>query len=294
MKSTPLAKRVPHLPATPYHYAVGSMTVIIPPGNPYANGGGDSSQLDNTPQTNPTTDAGAALGRVLFYENLFSINNSISCGSCHKQQNGFADVAPVSSGFQGQKGTRNAPALANENMGANFFWDGRANTLESQAIMPVQNHAELGMESLDNLNCKRKLQPTGRDMAIFFENRFAAEGAIWISFATAAQGATGPRVNEALFWGAEYHFLKPSRWDPFVSFTPGVGLVRVGYYEGGELKLTPYTAVPLGSLSVGCNYYVGSIFHFFLKVQGVVGQVTSVMPTPSLGLNFSPNIISRQ
>ena len=119
------------------------------------------------------------------------------------------------------------------------------------------------------------------DMAIFFENRFAAEGAIWISFATAAQGATGPRVNEALFWGAEYHFLKPSRWDPFVSFTPGVGLVRVGYYEGGELKLTPYTAVPLGSLSVGCNYYVGSIFHFFLKVQGVVGQVTSVMPTPS-------------
>jgi cytochrome c peroxidase len=167
VKSPTLAKRTPNLPATPYHYAVGSMAIIIPPGNPYVNGGnsGDSSQLDNTPQTNPTSDAGATLGRVLFYETLFSLNNSISCGSCHKQQNGFADVVPVSLGFEGQKGSRNAFALANENMNSNFFWDGRANTLESQTIMPVQNHAELGMENLDNL--VKKLQSAPYYPALF-------------------------------------------------------------------------------------------------------------------------------
>lgn len=117
------------------------------------------------------------------------------------------------------------------------------------------------------------------DVALFFDNRFAMEGAIWASFATASQGLTGVRKNEAVFWGAEYHFLKPSRWDPFVSLTPGAGLVQVAYYNTeGVLKYTPYTVVPLGSLSVGCNYYVGSIFHFFLKLQGVVGQVSSTLP----------------
>ena len=118
------------------------------------------------------------------------------------------------------------------------------------------------------------------DLAIFFENRFAAEGAIWASFATNTPGQPGIKVNDALFWGAEYHFLKPSRWDPYVSLTPGVGLVRVSYYNAeGDLTRTPYTAVPLGSMSIGCNYYVGSIFHFFLRVQGVVGQVSSTLPT---------------
>ncbi len=152
VKTDHLAKREPKLPATPFHYAVQSLIAIIPPGNPYVNGNPlDSSGLDNTPPSNPTTDAGATLGRVLFYETMFSLNNSISCGSCHKQQSGFGDNVPVSLGYEGQKGTRNAIALANENMNANFFWDGRVNTLEAQTIMPVQNHKEMGMENLDNL-----------------------------------------------------------------------------------------------------------------------------------------------
>ena len=152
VKTDHLAKRTPNLPEVPYHYKVASMSIIIPPGNPYANGNPfDSANLDNTPVSNPTTDAGATLGRVLFYENMFSLNNSISCGSCHKQQYGFADNASLSPGYQGQKGTRNAVALANENLNSNFFWDGRVNTLEAQTIMPVQNHMEMGMENLENL-----------------------------------------------------------------------------------------------------------------------------------------------
>ena len=167
VKTEHLAKRELHLPATPFHYAVPSLAIIIPPGNPYVNGGntGDSTTLDNTPVSNPTTDAGATLGRVLFYENLFSLNNSISCGSCHKQQSAFADNTPVSLGYEHQKGTRNAVAITNESLNANFFWDGRVNTLESQSIMPVENHAEMGIENLDNL--VKKLQSASYYPALF-------------------------------------------------------------------------------------------------------------------------------
>jgi len=156
VKTDHLSKREPSLPAALYHYKTAPMTVIIPPGNPYQNGNGDTTILDNTPVSNPTTDAGATLGRVLFYENMLSLNNSISCGSCHKQQNAFADNVPVSLGYNHQKGTRNAIALANLNMSSNYFWDGRVNSLESQSIMPVENHAEMGIDNLDNVVAKLK------------------------------------------------------------------------------------------------------------------------------------------
>ena len=167
VKTEHLAKRELHLPANLFHYAVPSLAIIIPPGNPYVNGGntGDSSTLDNTPASNPTTDAGATLGRVLFYETMFSLNNSISCGSCHKQQTAFADNTPVSLGYEHQKGTRNAVAISNESLNTNFFWDGRVNTLESQSIMPVENHAEMGIENLDNL--VKKLQSASYYPALF-------------------------------------------------------------------------------------------------------------------------------
>jgi len=156
VKTEHLSKREPNLPAIPFHYTVASMTVIIPPGNPYVNNNGDTTTLDNTPLSNPTTDAGATLGRVLFYETMMSLNNSISCGSCHKQQNAFADNVPVSLGYEGQKGTRNAVALANLNMNSNYFWDGRVNSLESQSIMPVENHAEMGIADLTTVVTKLK------------------------------------------------------------------------------------------------------------------------------------------
>jgi hypothetical protein len=118
------------------------------------------------------------------------------------------------------------------------------------------------------------------DMEIFLENHFAVTGAVWFYVPLAQKSLTGLKVNEAVLWGAEYHFLKPSRWDPFIGLTPGAGLVRVAYNNGEEIKETPYTAVPLAALSVGCNYYVGSVFHFFAKVEGVAGQISSTLPTP--------------
>ncbi len=103
---------------------------------------------------------------------------------------------------------------------------------------------------------------------------------MWASFATTSKDQVGLRANHALFWGANYHFLKPGRWDPYIGFTPGLGLVRAAYQNGGEVSLTPFSVVPLAGMTVGCNYYVGSIFHFFIRVEGVVGQMFSTLPAP--------------
>lgn len=141
-KQSPLKALTPSLPAQPYDYVSGLQNDVI------AQGG------NNSPQTNPVTNAGAALGRVLFYDPRLSVTNSVSCGSCHKQQYAFADNVPLSTGYAGMKGTRNALAIINASTKASFFWDGRASTLEEQTLMPVVNHVEMGMEKLDALALK--------------------------------------------------------------------------------------------------------------------------------------------
>lgn len=107
---------------------------------------------DNTPNSNPITDEGATLGRILFYDKNLSLNNTISCASCHKQDLGFSDDADFSIGFEGGLTGRNSMGLSNAKYYANghFFWDERAETLEDQVLMPIQDHIEMGM-TLDSL-----------------------------------------------------------------------------------------------------------------------------------------------
>jgi cytochrome c peroxidase len=108
--------------------------------------------MDNTPANNPLTNAGATLGRVLFYDKQLSRNNTIACASCHHQQRAFADPRQFSLGFEGGYTKRNAMSLANlrySNLRSGrpgFFWDERAATLEAQALMPIQDKVEMGME----------------------------------------------------------------------------------------------------------------------------------------------------
>ncbi len=100
---------------------------------------------NNTPTTNPLTDAGATLGRVLFYDKKLSVNNTIACASCHQQQHAFSDPAQVSIGVNGKTG-RHSMRLINARFAAEqrFFWDERAASLEAQTTMPIQDHAEMG------------------------------------------------------------------------------------------------------------------------------------------------------
>lgn len=109
---------------------------------------GQLEDIDNTPNNNPVTDAGATLGRVLFYDVKLSGNDSTSCASCHLQANGFADPDQFSVGFEGGLTGRNSMSLANARFYENgaFFWDERAATLEDQVLMPIQDSVEMGMD----------------------------------------------------------------------------------------------------------------------------------------------------
>lgn len=128
-----------NLPATPFNYS----NIGLPA---YLNTPNILGQV-NTPGNNPITDNGATLGRVLFYDKSLSINNTISCASCHKQANGFSDPVAKSSGFNGGLTGRNSMTIINAKYYPNgrFFWDQRAATLEEQSLMPIQDLVEMGM-----------------------------------------------------------------------------------------------------------------------------------------------------
>lgn len=116
---------------------------------------------------------------------------------------------------------------------------------------------------------------------LFVDNRVSVAGAAWLSFATTRKDQPGLRANHSILWGFNYHFLKKGRWDPYIGFTPGLGIVRTQYLnDEGVLTRSSFAPVPLVSASLGCNFYVGSIFHFFAKVQGVSGQMLKEVPGP--------------
>lgn len=102
---------------------------------------------DNTPADNAITDAGATLGRVLFYDKSLSKNNTISCASCHKPTENFADNSIFSTGFANGFTVRHSMPILNVRFykSGKMFWDERAASLEKQALMPIQHPVEMGM-----------------------------------------------------------------------------------------------------------------------------------------------------
>ncbi|MCX6315132.1 MAG: c-type cytochrome [Sphingobacteriales bacterium] len=87
----------------------------------------------------------AALGKKLFNEKLLSKDSSISCASCHKPAYAFADTMAFSLGIEGKHTLRNTPSVLNMKNRPYYFWDGRAGSLEQQALMPIENPDEMGL-----------------------------------------------------------------------------------------------------------------------------------------------------
>ncbi|MCC7013307.1 MAG: cytochrome-c peroxidase [Planctomycetes bacterium] len=96
------------------------------------------------PLDNPLTPAKVELGRQLYFDKRLSLDQTVSCATCHDPQKGWTDNLPVSSGIKGQKGGRSAPTVINRLLGKSQFWDGRAATLEEQAVGPIGNPIEMG------------------------------------------------------------------------------------------------------------------------------------------------------
>lgn len=109
------------------------------------------------PTNNPITDAGATLGRVLFYDKKLSLNNRTSCGSCHQQDKAFADGKRFAEGFRAGETRRNSPTAINTAFSNNYFWDLRAEGLEEMVMRPVKDHVEMGMDNTQQLTEKLAL-----------------------------------------------------------------------------------------------------------------------------------------
>lgn len=96
------------------------------------------------PEDNPLTTQGIELGRHLFYDPILSRDSTMSCGSCHIQEFNFTDGKPFSTGIDGIGGRRKSMSLINIGFTkSGLFWDGRAKTLEDQALLPVEDPIEL-------------------------------------------------------------------------------------------------------------------------------------------------------
>ncbi|MBO0933026.1 cytochrome-c peroxidase [Fibrella aquatilis] len=97
----------------------------------------------------------AVLGERLFSDPILSRTRTISCATCHRPDYAFADTSAVSVGVRGQRGKRNTPSAMNVLLQANFFWDGRAATLEEQVLAPIENPDEMDLpiaEAVNRLN----------------------------------------------------------------------------------------------------------------------------------------------
>ncbi len=210
------------LPASPFNYASPQLppqffTPVI-------------AAQDNMPATNVTTDLGATLGRVLFYDKRLSTNQTISCSSCHQREHGFSDPRQFSVGFNGGLTGRNSMGLSNARwyQRRHFFWDERANTLEDQVLQPIQNAVEMGM-TLGALTNRLAAEPF---YAALFANTFGSPE------------VTADRISRALAQFVRSIVSVRSKYDAgvasgFANFTPQENLGRQIFF--GQVGNPPAT-----------------------------------------------------
>lgn len=133
----------------------------------YAQDGSDQYQLKLPPEVieplipgdNFPTLAKIELGRKLYFDKRLSLDNTVSCATCHNPKFGFSDGKKVAEGVQGKKGARNSPTVLNAAFYDEQFWDGRAATLEEQAKQPLVNPVEMAFPSHDELIKKLRAIP---------------------------------------------------------------------------------------------------------------------------------------
>lgn len=130
----------------------------------------------SVPKDNPLTEAKLKLGKQLYFEKALSVDNTLACASCHVPDKGFADPNQFSLGVKQQKGGRQAPAIINRVFSRKQFWDGRAASLEEQALGPMTNPIEMGHPDIQSI--ASRLQKDAGYVAKFKEAFPAEEGAI--------------------------------------------------------------------------------------------------------------------
>ncbi|PTL81055.1 cytochrome-c peroxidase [Vitiosangium sp. GDMCC 1.1324] len=123
------------------------------------------------PDRRPTPER-VGLGEKLFNDKRLSADDSVSCATCHDPKRAFTDGKATSVGIKNQVGQRNSPTVLNALFNATQFWDGRAGTLEDQAILPILNPIEMGMPSPEAVVAKVKGLP---EYTTAFQKAFGRE-----------------------------------------------------------------------------------------------------------------------
>lgn len=112
------------------------------------------------PEDNPLTEEKVKLGKRLYFDPVLSVDGTVSCASCHVPEKGFADPNLFSIGVRGQLGTRQAPTIINRVFSRAQFWDGRAASLEEQALGPITNPIEMGNPNINVVIERLKKDPS--------------------------------------------------------------------------------------------------------------------------------------
>jgi len=134
----------------------------------------------NYPKDNLPTKEKILLGKKLFFDPILSRANNISCASCHDPVKGWTDAIPVAIGDKGAKGNRNTPTILNSAYQYKYFHDGRARSLEEQALGPIEAKVEMNLKPEDAVI---KLQKS-KEYKELFKKAFPKEG---ISVSTLAK-----------------------------------------------------------------------------------------------------------
>ena len=183
------------------------------------------------PTGNQTTPAKVALGQRLFHDKNLSLTRDVSCASCHDLLGrAGADGRPVARGIHGQAGRRNTPTVWNAAFQTRMFWDGRAATLEEQALGPITNPVEMGMPHVAMAVQRLAESPSYR-----------AEFAAAFESAADADAVTADRLAAALAAFERTLITPDSPYDRYVRGDPGA--------------LTPLQVKGMALFeSVGCVY----------------------------------------
>jgi len=153
------------------------------------------------PAIKPADGALTDLGRKLYYDPRLSKTGMVSCNSCHPLDKYGTTQTAVSTGINGRLGARNAPSTYNAAGHFVQLWDGRAATVEKQALMPIENKDEMGMTAADAVIAIKNIAGYRDD----FAHAFPGE----------SQPITADRIGQAI--GAfEHGLVTPARWDRYL------------------------------------------------------------------------------
>lgn len=233
-------------------------------------------RFDNTPADNPVTDAGATVGRVLFYDTHLSTTGTVSCATCHAPALGFTDAGRFSTGVAAPAVTAaHSMRLVNARFypGIAFFWDKRAATLEQQIPGPITSHVEMGFDSAAG----------GFDAALA-SLRAQAYVRELMQLAYGDSAVTADRVQRSLAQFVRSIVATGSRFDAGLAQagTPGAPFPNFSAAEnrGKQLFLTPPNQGGLGC--AGCH--VPPTFSLAADAQGngLDAGETRIFKSPSL------------